>query len=105
MKELKFTELVNNVWEKDRIKELGTRKYEVKDVLQLAFSEIIEGLERDGFVKMEGFGTIELRRRKGGKHMDYTSGRILEHPDYYKIVLKPSKAMKTAIENRREAKL
>lgn len=78
------------------------RKDEVKVLVEVVIDHIFEGLLKYGQVKMKNLFTLDIRKAKGRRIANPTTGEPMEINDYYKIGLEPSKRLKQGLKNMKD---
>jgi nucleoid DNA-binding protein len=61
-KKLTKAEIIENIYEN-----IDVNKKDIHNIIDLLFEEIKKGLVKDKIVELRGFGTFEIRLRKGRK--------------------------------------
>jgi nucleoid DNA-binding protein len=75
----------------------GLSKVEVETVLNHTFDLIIKALEKNDKIELRGFGTFSVKYRLPKKARNPKSGDPIYLPERYVPVFKPSKKMKTNV--------
>lgn len=78
--------------------ELSLTKRSVEEIIGLFCGTVIETLEKGEEVKLTGFGTFEIRKRKERRGVSPQSGNEIVIPAGRTIVFKPSKLLKEKIQ-------
>jgi nucleoid DNA-binding protein len=99
---LNLSKLIHEVWKDERIREIRLRKDEVKLVVEVLIDHIVDGLLKNGKVKMKGLFTLDIRKAKGRKIRNPQTGEPMYSKDYYKVGLEPSKDLKEGLEKLRD---
>ncbi len=75
--------------------ELGVNRNDVHQVLDQLFIELKEGLEEDKVIELRGFGTFEIRTRKGrDRARNPKTGDIVAVNTHGVAVFRPGKELK-----------
>ncbi len=83
-------EIIDNIFEKT-----GVNRKDVHRILDEFFDELKEGLETDRVVELRGFGTFEIRTRKGReKARNPKTGEIVPVNAHGVAVFRPGKELK-----------
>lgn len=96
----KFTkaEMVEKIAQK-----AGLNKKDVHFIIDSFFEEIKEALNQDRIVELRGFGTFEIRTRKGReKARNPKTGETVQVKDHGVAVFRPGKELKESTWNLRE---
>ena len=73
---------------------------EIRNVIDLAFSEIKEALLRQQIIELRGFGTFEIRMRKARKKArNPRTGEIVTTPSHGSAVFRAGRELKQAAWN------
>ena len=88
-------DIVDNVSEKT-----GLTKLEVEDVINTSFKEIIMTLSKNEKIELRGFGTFAVKHRLPKKARNPKTGDPVYLPERYVPVFKPSKRMKTTVNDK-----
>ena len=88
-------DIVDNVSEKT-----GLTKLEVEAVINTSFSEIIMTLSKYEKIELRGFGTFAVKHRLPKKARNPKTGDPVYLPERYVPVFKPSKRMKTTVNDK-----
>jgi integration host factor subunit beta len=97
MAEKKITkaELVDAVYEKT-----GLNRKDIKTVIELSIDEIKGALTKDAVVELRGFGTFEVRRRKGRiKARNPKTDEEVTVPSHGIAAFRPGRELKQAVWN------
>jgi integration host factor subunit beta len=91
-------EIIENIYEKARI-----NRKDIHNVIDLFFEEIKDALENDRVVELRGFGTFEIRTRKGReKARNPKTGEIVPVKTHGVTVFRPGKELKKMAWNLRQ---
>ena len=83
-------EIIENIHEKS-----GISRKEIHDVIDAFFKEVKDTLNQDRVVELRGFGTFEIRTRKGReKARNPKTGEIVLVKTHGVTVFRPGKALK-----------
>lgn len=96
---MKLSNLIHEVWKDERVKALRIRKSEVRILAEVFLDHIGKGLLKNGFVKLHGLFTLELRKAKGRKIRNPQTKKEMYIDDYYKLGIIPSKNMKQELKD------
>lgn len=89
-KKIKKIDLVNSVFEKNNV----DRKI-ISNITDALLEEIKLNLENGSSIELRGFGTFELRLRKGRKEArNPKTGEKVSVPEHYVAFFKPGKELK-----------
>lgn len=91
---MNLSKLVHEIWKDSRTKALRLRKDEVEILVDVFLDHIGRGILKHGAVKLRGLFTVDLRKAKGRKIRNPSTGEIMFSSDYQKLGLKPSKKLK-----------
>lgn len=78
--------------------ELLLTKRSVEEIIGLFCETVIETLEKGEEVKLTGFGTFEIRKRKERRGVSPQTGNEIVIPAGRTIVFKPSKLLKEKVQ-------
>jgi nucleoid DNA-binding protein len=93
-------EIIENIYNKLNDKAVTTNKKEIHQVLEAFFQEIKGGLSARRVVELRGFGTFELRLRKGReKARNPRTGETLPVESHSVAVFRPGKELKNDVWN------
>ena len=91
-------EIVETIGEKTSF-----NKKDVHAIIDLIFEEIRQALVRDKIVELRGFGTFEIRTRKGRKKArNPRTGQTIEVNDHGVAVFRPGRELKEGAWNLRK---
>jgi integration host factor subunit beta len=94
-KKITKTELVDSVYEKT-----GIIRKDIKTVLDLALEGIKEALAGGTVIELRGFGTFEVRRRRGRqKARNPKTGEYVSVTSHGIAAFRPGREMKQAVWN------
>jgi integration host factor subunit beta len=94
-KKITKTELIDRVYEKT-----GIIRKDIKTALDLAFEGIKEALAGGTVIELRGFGTFEVRRRKGRqKARNPKTGEYVSVTSHGIAAFRPGREMKQAVWN------
>lgn len=83
-------EIVENICER-----LGIHRKDIHQVLDCFFSEVKDALQGDKVVELRGFGTFEIRTRKGRERArNPKTGETVSVNDHGVAVFRPGKELK-----------
>ena len=73
----------------------GVNKKDIHSIIDSIFEEIRQALTEDKVVELRGFGTFEIRTRKGRKKArNPKTGEIIQVSDHGVAVFRPGKELK-----------
>tara|TARA_Y100000389_G_scaffold24882_1_gene21604 strand:- start:3023 stop:3346 length:324 start_codon:yes stop_codon:yes gene_type:complete len=78
----------------------GLTKLEVEAVINTSFKEIITTLSRNEKIELRGFGTFAVKHRLPKKARNPKTGDPVYLPERYVPAFKPSKLMKTTVNDK-----
>ena len=92
-------EIIENIYEKT-----GLNKKDIHATMDLIFEEVKQALIEDRVVELRGFGTFEIRTRKGReKAHNPKTGEIVSVGAHGVAVFRPGKELKNSVwSNRKE---
>ena len=91
-------EIIENIYERT-----GFNKKDIHEIMDTIFEEIKEALLKDKIVELRGFGTFELRTRKGReKAHNPKTGEIVAVSSHGVAVFRPGKELKKSVWNIRK---
>lgn len=83
-------EIIESIYEK-----LGVNRKDIHNVLDGFFEEVKDGLSQDKVVELRGFGTFEIRTRKGRERArNPKTGEIVPVSAHGVAVFRPGKELK-----------
>ena len=83
-------EIIENIYEK-----LGVNRKDIHNILDEFFEEVKSGLSQDKVVELRGFGTFEIRTRKGrDRARNPKTGEIVPVNAHGVAVFRPGKELK-----------
>ena len=83
-------EIIENIYEN-----LGVNRKDIHNVLDGFFQEVKDGLSQDQVVELRGFGTFEIRTRKGRERArNPKTGEIVPVSAHGVAVFRPGKELK-----------
>jgi len=86
-------EIIENIYE-----QTGLDKKDVHKVMDTVFEEIKAALLKDKIVELRGFGTFELRTRKGReKAHNPKTGEIVAVSSHGVVIFRPGKELKSSV--------
>ncbi len=89
-KKLTKAEIIDQIHEK-----LSVSRNEIHDVIDEFFEELKEALQEDRVIELRGFGTFEIRTRKGReKARNPKTGEIVPVDTHGVAVFRPGKELK-----------
>ena len=92
-------EIIESIQEK-----LGVNRPEVHAVIDEFFEEVKKGLEQDRVIELRGFGTFEVRTRKGReKARNPKTGELVAVDTHGVAIFRPGKELKDFVWNLRES--
>ena len=84
-------EIIESIYEK-----LGINRKDIHNIVDEFFEEIKNGLQDDKVVELRGFGTFEIRTRKGRERArNPKTGEIVPVSAHGVAVFRPGKELKT----------
>jgi integration host factor subunit beta len=93
-------EIIENIQQR-----LGLDRNDVHRVIDEYFEEIKRGLEQDRVIELRGFGTFEVRTRKGReKARNPKTGEIVSVDTHGVAIFRPGKELKEFVWNLRQHK-
>jgi nucleoid DNA-binding protein len=69
-------------------------KKNIHTILDLFFSEVKDGLLKDRVIELRGFGTFEIKKRKGRKARNPKTGATVQVQDHGVAVFRPGRELK-----------
>lgn len=85
--------------------QLGYNRNEIHKVIDCFFEEIKNGLNADQIIELRGFGTFEIRTRKGReKARNPKTGHMVSVQTHGVAVFRPGKEIKEMVWNIRQGK-
>jgi integration host factor subunit alpha len=94
------SDLVDQVYEKT-----GNELKDIRSIVDLFLDEIKDSLEHDQSVELRGFGTFEVRSRKGrNKARNPKTGEIVSVADHAVVAFRSGKELKNSVWTVREKK-
>src|SRR6056297_2991947 len=91
-KKLTKAEIIDQIHEK-----LDTGRGEIHDVLDEFFEEVKGALNEDRVIELRGFGTFEIRTRKGRERArNPKTGETVSVQNHGVVVFRPGKELKDA---------
>jgi len=69
-------------------------KKDIHTILDLFFEEVKKGLLRDKIIELRGFGTFEIKMRKGRKARNPKTGASVEVVNHGVAVFRPGRELK-----------
>ncbi len=91
-KKLTKAEIIENIYP-----EVNVSKKNIHKIIDLFFQEIKEGLYRDEVIELRGFGTFELKTRKGRKARNPKTGEKVEIENHGVAVFRPGRELKQRV--------
>ena len=85
-------EIIEQIYPKVRVS-----KKNIHNILDLFFAEVKGGLLEDRIIELRGFGTFEIKTRKGRKARNPKTGKQVKVPKRFYPAFKPSKSLKDAL--------
>lgn len=82
------------VWRDTRVSSVGFRKWEVKLIIEVFLDKVLESLLMNHKVKLQGFGTLKIKKAKGKRIKNLNTHKLMNIKDYYKVNIEPSKKLK-----------
>ena len=83
-------EIIENIYDK-----LGVNRKDIHNILDEYFEEVKSGLSQDKVVELRGFGTFEIRTRKGrDRARNPKTGEIVPVSAHGVAVFRPGKELK-----------
>ena len=83
------TELVDSV-----ARELGLSRVDAQKTVETVFGRIAGGLEDDGKVQIQGFGTFQTKTRKARMGINPQTKQPMQIPESKTVGFKPGQALK-----------
>jgi nucleoid DNA-binding protein len=74
-------------------------KRDIYKVIDLVFEELKEALAKDKIIELRGFGTFEVRIRKGKKARNPKTGETVMTENHGVVFFKPGKELKQLAQN------
>ncbi len=72
-------------------------KKDIQQIIDLFFSQVKQGLLSENTIEFRGFGTFEIRTRKGRQHArNPRTGETVQVQDHGVVVFRPGKELKDA---------
>jgi integration host factor subunit beta len=91
-KKLTKAEIIDNIALK-----AGFKKKDIHQIIDSFFEEVKQGLINDNIVELRGFGTFEIRTRKGrDRARNPKTGEIVKVRNHGVAVFRPGKELKEA---------
>ncbi len=85
--------IIENLHEK-----LDLNRSDIHEVIDLFFEEVKEGLKKDQIIELRGFGTFEVRTRKGKeKARNPKTGEVVSVKSHGVAVFRPGKELKDQV--------
>ena len=82
---------------------LGINRTDIHSVIDELFEEIKDGLKEDRVIELRGFGTFEIRTRKGReKARNPKTGDLVAVESHGVAIFRPGKELKDAVWSLRE---
>ena len=81
---------------------LGTSKRDIQNTIELFYEAVKEGLIDGRKVELRGFGTFEIKRRKGRTARNPKTGKQVEVSTHGVAVFRPGSELKRQVWNLRE---
>lgn len=83
-------EIIENIYDK-----LGVNRKDIHEIVDEFFEEVKAGLQNEKIVELRGFGTFEIRARKGReKARNPKTGEIVPVSAHGVAVFRPGKGLK-----------
>ena len=83
---------------------LGLSRTDIHEVIDELFEEIKDGLKEDRVIELRGFGTFEIRTRKGReKARNPKTGDLVSVETHGVAIVRPGKELKDAVWNLRDS--
>ena len=82
-------EIIEQIYPRVKVSKKG-----IHTILDLFFEEIKNGLLEDKVIELRGFGTFEIKRRKGRKARNPKTGAAVEVHDHGVAVFRPGRELK-----------
>ena len=87
------SELIDNIYQKS-----GHELKDIRGIVDLFLEEIKSALENDQCVELRGFGTFEIRERKGRKKArNPKTGEIVSVEDHAVVAFRSGKDLKNTV--------
>ncbi|HEC62401.1 MAG TPA: integration host factor subunit beta [bacterium] len=74
--------------------EVDVSKKNIHKILDLLFQEIKAGLLQDQIIELRGFGTFEVKTRKGRKARNPKTGEVVDVSNHGVAVFRPGRELK-----------
>ena len=85
--------------------ELGLNRNDIHEVIDSFFEEVKTGLKKEQIIELRGFGTFEIKTRKGrDKARNPKTGDTVKVQTHGVAVFRPGKEIKDEVWNLREPK-
>ena len=81
---------------------LGIRKNDIQSTIELSYEAVTEALMAGRTVKIGGFGTFEVRRRKGRTGRNPKTGKRVEVQTHGVAAFRPGRELKREVFELRE---
>lgn len=91
---MNLSKLIHDVYKDERVRELELKKNEVKVTVEVMAEHMVKGLLEYGKLKMQGFFSLKIKKNKGRKIANPSTGEHMVIKDYYKVNITPSKNFK-----------
>jgi integration host factor subunit beta len=90
MEKLTKAEIIDSIFGK-----VSLKKKEIHKIIDYVFEEVKKGINEDKIIELRGFGTFELRLRKGRKRArNPKTGEICSVPNHGVVVFRPGQELK-----------
>lgn len=87
------SEIIDKIYEKS-----GVEIKNIREVVDMFLDEVKTALEQDKFVELRGFGTFEIRDRKGKKKArNPKTGEIVSVEDHSVVAFRSGKDLKNSV--------
>lgn len=96
---MNLSELIHKIWEDEEIRKRKIRKSDVEIIMKSFVRIAVSSLFKYGQLKMQGLFTLGIKRIKGRTIGHPQTKEEMEIDDYYKVTLKPSKAIKDRLKS------
>ena len=78
--------------------DLGLNKREAREIVEMFYAEISEALEKNGNVKISGFGNFELRDKKSRPGRNPKTGEEVAISARRVVTFKPGQKLRSRVE-------
>ena len=85
-------EIIENIYPKVKVS-----KKNIHRILDLFFQEVKAGLLKDQIIELRGFGTFEIKTRKGRKARNPKTGESVVVTDHGVAIFRPGRELKNKV--------